>query len=171
MTRVLRVVGGSVVLTLCMVLLGCGGASSKRAVVSGTVKYDGKPVEEGRITFMPSGSDVKSGGNAQGDIKNGQYRVLDVVPGKNVVLVESTKSTARQASYEQAKKDRENMMAEAMKNQGKMNDPEYAKKIMETGNVSGSEIPKDALGNNQSVEIPPEGRTLDLQIDPRAPKK
>ncbi|HEV3115759.1 MAG TPA: hypothetical protein VGY58_01820 [Gemmataceae bacterium] len=171
MTRVLRVVGGSIVLALCIVLLGCGGASSKRAVVSGTVKYDGKPVEEGRITFMPASADVKSGGNAQGDIKDGQYRVLDVVPGKNFVLVESTKSTTRPASYQQAQKDREAMMAEAMRNQGKMNDPEYQKKIMETGNVAGSSIPKDALGNNQQVDIPPEGRTLDLLIDPRAPKK
>lgn len=34
-----------------LALVGCGGSSAR---VEGTISYDGKPVEEGAITFVPS---------------------------------------------------------------------------------------------------------------------
>ena len=58
-------------LTLC--LAGCGGSSNGRAGVSGTVNFDGKPVDEGVIAFIPSGT--TKGPTVGGDIKKGQYRL------------------------------------------------------------------------------------------------
>jgi hypothetical protein len=58
---------------------GCGGL--KRVPVKGKVTYDGKPVEEGEITFIPQSKDV---GPASGShIKDGNYECS----GKGAVLV------------------------------------------------------------------------------------
>ena len=35
------------------VLAGCGRSGPERVVLSGTVTYDGKPIEEGQIRFLP----------------------------------------------------------------------------------------------------------------------
>jgi hypothetical protein len=52
---------------------GCGGAGSNRGNVKGTVKLDGKPVEQGSILFTPM--DGTSGSVAGGEIINGQYQL------------------------------------------------------------------------------------------------
>src|SRR5207244_8143771 len=59
-------------------LAGCD-SSSKKVAVSGTVTYDGQPVEYGTIVFANSG-----GPTSGGEIKDGKYSVKDVTPGKNV---------------------------------------------------------------------------------------
>jgi hypothetical protein len=42
------------VLTLtCMITLGCGGGDFDTAAVRGTITYEGKPVTEGTIDFLP----------------------------------------------------------------------------------------------------------------------
>jgi hypothetical protein len=57
-------------LTAVFLLVGCDNNNS--AVVTGTVKFDGKPIEKGSIGFYPV--DDKSG-TAGGEIKDGQYSV------------------------------------------------------------------------------------------------
>jgi hypothetical protein len=59
-------------------LYGCGG--SDEVEVSGTVTFDGKPVEEGDIIFR--GTDRAFGGK----IKDGNYK-LTVSPGKSRVEI------------------------------------------------------------------------------------
>ena len=64
-------------------LLGCGGQGS---TVSGTVTYNGKPVEKGNISFAPADG---KGTPVGGEIKGGRYSVSNVTPGKCKVLVSS----------------------------------------------------------------------------------
>jgi hypothetical protein len=60
--------------------LGCGDTSglSKRYPVSGTVKYNGQPVEKGTINFVPTAAD---GRPATGDIASGSYTLTTATPG------------------------------------------------------------------------------------------
>jgi len=56
-----------------VVLAGCGQDGPERAVVSGTVTYQGKPLEEGQIRFLPvKGTEAPVSGGA---IRKGEYRV------------------------------------------------------------------------------------------------
>ena len=80
---------------LLPLLLGCGGALS----VTGTVTYDGKPIEDGQISFLPVDG---KGTPARGPIVGGKYRVdkgLDVGPRR----VESS-AIARSKSIPRARK-------------------------------------------------------------------
>jgi len=64
-------------LCLCaIVIVGCSRKTDRpRAIVSGQVSYDGKPVEIGRIRFSPLPG---TGGNlSTGIVKGGQYLIED----------------------------------------------------------------------------------------------
>jgi hypothetical protein len=54
-------------------LAGCGRSGPERVVVSGAVTYEGKPIAEGRINFMPTGQSAVPMSGAV--IHNGRYRV------------------------------------------------------------------------------------------------
>lgn len=57
---------------LVLAVVGCGGDSfGKRYAVSGTVTYNGEPVEKGTITFHPV--DLTTGRAATGQIVDGKY--------------------------------------------------------------------------------------------------
>ncbi|MBN9122237.1 MAG: hypothetical protein J0I06_24375 [Planctomycetes bacterium] len=60
---------------------GCGGSGSS---VSGTVTFNGQPVESGNINFIPADG---KGAPVGGEIKGGKYTVRNVTPGKNKVVV------------------------------------------------------------------------------------
>lgn len=65
-------------------LAGCGGEKGpKKYDVTGTVKFDGKEVADGDITFT---SDDKSVGGEAGKIKDGKYTVK-AREGKNKVEI------------------------------------------------------------------------------------
>jgi hypothetical protein len=71
-----RVRNGVLLLAAAAMLGGCGGQAPDGPAVypiSGTVKYDGKPVPKGTITFEP---DAKSGNKGPGivvPIRDGKY--------------------------------------------------------------------------------------------------
>lgn len=60
-------------LSLCVTLAGCGGrgySGDRRFPLSGTVTFDGEPVDVGSISLLPTGG----GGRASGGvIQNGKY--------------------------------------------------------------------------------------------------
>jgi hypothetical protein len=79
---------------MTLAIVGCGGGSDgpKTYSVSGTVSFDGKPIEEGRIQFRNTGSDGRA---YSGEIKDGNYQLMSeagsmkvevyasrVIPGK-----------------------------------------------------------------------------------------
>lgn len=75
-------------------LMGCSGGSG-RATVQGKVNYDGNPVDNGGIVFIPlGGGDNK----ATGQIVDGKY-ALDATrgpfPGKHKVEIIWTKKTGK----------------------------------------------------------------------------
>lgn len=74
------------VLTAAAVTTGCGGSDAGKSVVSGTVKYMGKPVEKGQIRFIPSAdsslpmsaaliADGKYQLDQKGGVPQGTYKV------------------------------------------------------------------------------------------------
>jgi len=64
---------------LAAVLTGCG--SSGIAPVRGTVEYQGKPLEQGRVGFHP-----ENGRPAFGDLKDGQFTLTTLEPGDGAVV-------------------------------------------------------------------------------------
>ena len=74
-------------LLLLLALLGCGHADN-RASVSGEVRLNGKPIEQGSINFFPAGGVM--GPSTGGSVVTGAYQVLGgVVIGKNRVEIQS----------------------------------------------------------------------------------
>lgn len=76
-------------------LPGCGGNYGGRTSISGTVKFDGKPVEKGSIAFIPA-EGVK-GPSTGGLIQDGKYNIAaDQGPmvGKHRVEIIATRATA-----------------------------------------------------------------------------
>ena len=61
-------------LTLLATAGGCGAADDgpERAIVTGKVSYDGRPVENGEIRFVPA--DGTTGPVSGGPIRDGMYR-------------------------------------------------------------------------------------------------
>src|SRR6185295_6699697 len=62
-------------MTLCLALvdIGCGKQGIERAIVYGTVKFGGKPMQTGTILFVPTEGTKTPPGAAQ--IIDGKYRV------------------------------------------------------------------------------------------------
>lgn len=70
-------------LGLVLAMSGCGSHTHE---VSGTVTFDGVPISEGRISFVPEGSGPGGGGA----ITNGSYSAA-VPPGKAKVQITASK--------------------------------------------------------------------------------
>ena len=79
---------------LLVVVIGCGG--STRGAVQGKVTWDGDPLEEGAISFIPL--DPKLGPTAGAPIRNGEY-VIDAargpVAGEYRVQINAFRKTGR----------------------------------------------------------------------------
>jgi hypothetical protein len=78
-----------------LTVAGCGGRTTGE--VSGTVTFDGKPVEAGGITFVPvDGKSPTTGGV----LKDGQYKVLSVPVGAAKVVINGTKVIGKKKLYD-----------------------------------------------------------------------
>ena len=100
-------------LTLCaLTLTGCFGSSKEgleRAAVSGTVSFDGKPLSEGSIQFIPD-LDAKGqrvhGKAVQAIITNGVYSLTNdqgPVVGANKIMVNATRKTGKFQNFDGVK--------------------------------------------------------------------
>src|SRR5262245_32730160 len=79
-------------LCICLVagLAGCAGGQAKRCAVSGVVKWRGKSLDQGAITFLAEDPALGSGGGAM--IRDGQYSIPakhGLLPGRYKVMVTS----------------------------------------------------------------------------------
>ena len=130
----------------CLVVLtaGCGGGSG--GTVSGAVTYDGQPVGDGTITFLPADG---KGQPVGGPIANGRYSVADVPPGPKVVQITAVKAVKFAQSSEE-------MARQAAERKAK-GDPTG---LIESADV----IPANAGGNNASVDIKPGRQTHDFAL-------
>ncbi len=66
-----------------LLLCGCGGSNGGTIEVTGTVTFDGTPVESGTISFLPKDG---KGASAAGKIVSGQYTAA-VPPGEKKVSI------------------------------------------------------------------------------------
>jgi hypothetical protein len=116
-------------------LMGVIGCGASRSTVTGSVSYEGSPVETGQITFTPSDGKGSVSGSP---ITGGTYSVEGVTPGKKVVRIEAFKKV-NFASSSQEMMDKAN---------------EQKRRGIDTGLVDPADImPDNAEGNHQIVEL------------------
>ena len=76
---------------LCLALLTGCNRSGGRVTIHGKVTFDGTPLDEGGVTFIPSGG---SGVSSGGAITAGAY-TAEIMPGKYVVQITANRKTGR----------------------------------------------------------------------------
>ncbi len=81
------------VLLCCLFFVGCGGAPDGMIVVSGTVTWNGEPLEDGYVSFVPDPSRSPQAT----EINNGEFK-LNAYLGENTIRIFSE----RQAGYVEA---------------------------------------------------------------------
>jgi hypothetical protein len=124
---------------------GCGNPTS----VSGQVSFEGKPVANGLITFLPADG---LGPAAGGPISDGHYEVANLVPGKKIAQIIAVKKINGPASNEERQR------------QAQAN----AKHGTTTGIAAAAdEIPADAEGNNRQIDLPAGKQILDFDLKAR----
>jgi len=127
-----------------------GGNGARKVTVTGTVTYDGMPVESGMIQFTLAEAGLTSGDNAQGPVKNGKFSIPNVSPGHNSVTV--TGGPAPQFlgpfTYDKMKV--------------RPRDMDEAKKIVEQASLN--LIPPDAPGNSIEVDVKQGMSALEIKI-------
>jgi hypothetical protein len=73
---------------------GCGDASGGRCAISGTVHFQGKPLDQGNITFIPISSTLATQSGTS--IINGTYaipKMQGLIPGRYKVSISSGDGT------------------------------------------------------------------------------
>lgn len=121
---------------------GCFSAST--GTVTGSVTFNGKPLEKGLITFSPSGA---KGGTAGGDVEAGKYRVAGIVPAAYQVSVAAVGE---------------------LKIVGP-NDPE-AKRTLSDAEIRAliDPLPPDTTGKEQSLDVKGGSQTLDFKLQSKS---
>jgi hypothetical protein len=122
---------------------GCGGST---ASISGEVTYNGEPVGDGYITFLPADGKTPTAGS---EIEHGHYAVDNIAPGPKQVKIEAVKKVHfAQSSAEMAKKAAVNKV---------FGD---GSGLIEPADV----IPPNAEGNNTNITIEPGVQTHNFQL-------
>ena len=139
MSSARRPLFGAALLTVAL-LVGCGDSG---CTVSGEVSYEGVPVEDGNITFLPADG---KGTPVGAPISAGRYSVTGMAPGKKVVQITSVKKLTFAKTREEARTQK--------------------------GNAGRAElIPAKAQGNNTTVEVKPGPQQLNFPLKKPAPPK
>jgi hypothetical protein len=135
---------------LALLLAGAVGCQRSTCTVSGSVSYNGKPIERGAITFTPSDG---SGPSFGGMIENGRYEIPQAYPGKRTVRITGVDDSGTLENVGSAE-SREAMLAQA-------------KEAGFTGTLRPADfVPVNAVGNMQEVVIEQGGQTIDFELKP-----
>lgn len=127
----------------------CGvGCGSPTAIVHGHVTYQGRPVDNGQITFTPSDGRGPITGAA---IIKGKYRAV-VPPGKKIVAV----IAAREMAFAKTTED-DRRRAEQRKNRSMP-----GRELEDVADL----IPPNAEGNHAKLEILAGEQALDFHLRP-----
>ncbi len=78
-------------------VVGCGGGGADTGDISGAVTYDGKPVEDGSITFVAVDGKAPTAG---GTIKDGKYTATKVPVGATKVSISASKVVGKKKAYD-----------------------------------------------------------------------
>jgi hypothetical protein len=130
-------------LVLCLGL--CGGCfSSATGTVSGSVTFNGKPLEKGEIIFSPTGA---KGGSAGGEILAGKYQVGGLAPAAYQVSVTAVGE---------------------LKIVGP-NDPEAKRKLTDAEvQALIDPLPTDTTGKEQPIEVKGGKNVLDFKLESKS---
>lgn len=144
-----KLIPAGMLLTLAFVA-GCG---EKTATVSGTVTFNGKPVEYGTISFRPTGS----GQVFAAEIHNGAYSAPGAHAGEHKVEIHGLKKFDRPASQEEALR--------------------LANEARAKGNTGANElanptdyIPANAEGNMKVIEVGSGNQTINFDLKAPMPE-
>lgn len=129
---------------LGFVLLALAGCGSSHVVVHGTVTANGKNVDEGFISFQPLDDRNPTYG---APIQDGKYSA-QVKPGKYAVVVSGG---ARGPEYPKSQADLKGV-------------PDKNLELVD-------QVPSDAKGNSQSVEIKAGGQELNITLKYPGPRR
>jgi hypothetical protein len=134
---------------LVFVAAGCGGSA---ASVSGEVTFNGEPVGDGFITFLPEDG---KGPSAAGPIEGGRFALDNLMAGPKVVKIEAVKKVPfARSSEEMAKRAAVNKFVGD------------GSGLIDPADV----IPRNAEGNNTKVDIKPGNQTHDFHLKSSAKK-
>jgi hypothetical protein len=123
------------------------GCKESATSISGQVTYNGTPVEEGYISFSPTGS----GRSIAGPIANGGFTIAEAIPGTYTVVASGTRKINHYSSSEEAYAN--------------------AKKFGGHAAEAADYIASNAEGNSKQVEIKSGEQQLDFAITgPPMPK-
>lgn len=86
----MRLVSTSILLAATVLMTGCGDGT---VVVRGSVSLDGKPADEGSVSFQPADGNGPSSG---GSVKDGRFEAAGLLPGKYKVTVRAALKTGKQ---------------------------------------------------------------------------
>ena len=153
--------GGVIALASC----GSDDTFGKRYAVSGTVTYNGTPLEKGRIGFFP---DNPTGVGAAGDIEKGSYQLSMVGggdgarPGKYKVVVTAKEDVTAKAKADFAKVSK-NTETDRIPGQFMANAEAHAKSLIPTGYGS-------VTTTSLTAEVKEQSNTIDFKLsDAEAP--
>ena len=130
------------ILALLINLGGCFSGSA--GTVSGSVTYNGKPLEKGLITFSPTGS---KGGTAGGEVVGGKFRVEQIVPAPYQVSV---------AAVPELKI----IMPGDPETKRKLSDAEIQAMI--------DSLPPDTTGKEQAIDVKGGTQVLDFKLESKS---
>lgn len=136
------------VLILVALVPGCG---STGATVSGTVTFEGEPVNDGSISFLPADGKGPADGAR---IRDGRYNLDILVPGPKLVKIEAVKKVQVNWSSLEGQKAYEEAKAKGT-----------LAALLDTNDL----ISPDAVGNNQTVKVVPGKQTFNFEL--RKPAK
>jgi hypothetical protein len=124
---------------LATVTLGCNHSTT---TVTGQVTYEGRPVQKGAISFLPTDGHGPSCG---GSIVNGRY-TAQLLPGTKMVRIVEMKVSDHILTREEIKQA-------------------SAKQKQAGDRIEGNEaIPPNAEGNNVEIEVKSGTQTLDFAL-------
>lgn len=138
-----RCMGWLAAAVVLVALTGCGGRP--QGMARGRVTVDGEPLAHGTIAFLPADG---KGPTAGGIVKDGQYEVRGMAPGRKIVRVEGFDA---EAAFPATSAE----MAEQAATR--------PRKPSEPGPVAGI-VPPDAAGNNSERDVAAGEQVVDVAV-------
>mgnify|MGYP000502666558 CR=1 FL=1 len=112
------------------------------------VTYNGQPIENGAISFKPTGS---TGRSSAGRIENGKYAVEEAQTGTWKAVIIGTKKIDFTMSSDDATRKADELKASGSQMAGQVSElADY--------------VPEDAEGNSKEVEIASGSQTIDFDV-------
>jgi hypothetical protein len=132
---------------LLILAAGSSGCPRSAGVLSGTVTYEGVPVEKGRIEFQHAEGKSAAAG---ADIVNGRYSISGLAPGPWIAQITAAKKISFPRSTQEL--------------------ADQAAKGLPPPEAPAEPIPADADGNNATIEVSAGAQTRDFALKKPAPK-